>query len=162
MCRFQLERLGYFCVDTESTPGAMVLNRTCTLKVGCWALAVLCPKTVAAAAAAAGTLLGMCQGGCRHGVSTHAVCSQWAVQLWWLGHPRHASRPSVCKPAHGVLHFGMLLCIAAVQAIHANNWVAARASGFYALITAPLAPWPPFFAPQESFPKQTAAKGGRK
>ncbi len=32
--RFQLERLGYFCVDTESTPGAMVLNRTCTLKVG--------------------------------------------------------------------------------------------------------------------------------
>ncbi|PRW56443.1 glutamine--tRNA ligase [Chlorella sorokiniana] len=30
--RFQLERLGYFCVDTESTPRAMVLNRTCTLK----------------------------------------------------------------------------------------------------------------------------------
>lgn len=35
LCRFQLERLGYFCVDTESAPGAMVLNRTCTLKVRC-------------------------------------------------------------------------------------------------------------------------------
>lgn len=31
-CRFQLERLGYFCVDPDSKPGALVLNRTCTLK----------------------------------------------------------------------------------------------------------------------------------
>lgn len=31
-CRFQLERLGYFCVDIDSSPGALVLNRTCTLK----------------------------------------------------------------------------------------------------------------------------------
>lgn len=30
--RFQLERLGYFCADPDSTPGALVLNRTCTLK----------------------------------------------------------------------------------------------------------------------------------
>lgn len=29
---FQLERLGYFCVDPDSTPGRLVLNRTCTLK----------------------------------------------------------------------------------------------------------------------------------
>lgn len=100
----------------------------------------------------------MCQGGCRPAVSTHAVCSQWAVQLWWLRHPRHASRPSVCKPAHGVLHFGMLLCIAAVQAIHANNWVAGRASGLYALITAPLAPWPPFCAAGE-LPQADSGQG---
>ena len=31
-CRFQLERLGYFCVDPDSAPGALVLNRTCTLR----------------------------------------------------------------------------------------------------------------------------------
>lgn len=30
--RFQLERLGYFCADIDSAPGALVLNRTCTLK----------------------------------------------------------------------------------------------------------------------------------
>lgn len=30
--RFQLERLGYFCADPDSRPGALVLNRTCTLK----------------------------------------------------------------------------------------------------------------------------------
>ena len=30
--RFQFERLGYFCVDTESKPGAPVFNRTVTLK----------------------------------------------------------------------------------------------------------------------------------
>ena len=30
--RFQLERLGYFCVDKDSTEGHLVLNRTCTLK----------------------------------------------------------------------------------------------------------------------------------
>jgi glutaminyl-tRNA synthetase len=30
--RFQLERMGYFCVDRESTPDRMVLNRTLTLK----------------------------------------------------------------------------------------------------------------------------------
>lgn len=30
--RFQLERLGYFCVDTDSSAGGLVLNRTCTLK----------------------------------------------------------------------------------------------------------------------------------
>lgn len=30
--RFQLERLGYFCVDSDSKPGALVLNRTCTLR----------------------------------------------------------------------------------------------------------------------------------
>ena len=29
---FQLERLGYFCVDPDSTPGHLVLNRTCLLK----------------------------------------------------------------------------------------------------------------------------------
>ncbi len=30
--RFQLERLGYFCVDPDSAKGGLVLNRTCTLK----------------------------------------------------------------------------------------------------------------------------------
>lgn len=30
--RFQLERLGYFAVDPDSTDGRLVLNRTCTLK----------------------------------------------------------------------------------------------------------------------------------
>ncbi|GIL78897.1 hypothetical protein Vretimale_110 [Volvox reticuliferus] len=30
--RFQFERLGYFAVDPESTPGALVFNRTVTLK----------------------------------------------------------------------------------------------------------------------------------
>ena len=31
-CRFQLERLGYFCVDPDSAAGRLVLNRTCALK----------------------------------------------------------------------------------------------------------------------------------
>ena len=30
--RFQFERLGYFCVDTDTTPGQPVFNRTVTLK----------------------------------------------------------------------------------------------------------------------------------
>ena len=30
--RFQFERLGYFCVDPDSRPDALVLNRTVTLK----------------------------------------------------------------------------------------------------------------------------------
>jgi glutaminyl-tRNA synthetase len=30
--RFQFERLGYFCVDRDSKPGAVVFNRTVTLK----------------------------------------------------------------------------------------------------------------------------------
>ena len=30
--RFQFERLGYFCVDTDSAPGALVFNRTVTLR----------------------------------------------------------------------------------------------------------------------------------
>ena len=30
--RFQFERLGYFCVDEDSSPGAPVFNRTATLK----------------------------------------------------------------------------------------------------------------------------------
>jgi len=30
--RFQLERLGYFCIDPDSRPGALVLNRTATLR----------------------------------------------------------------------------------------------------------------------------------
>ena len=30
--RYQLERLGYFCVDPDSAPGRLVLNRTVTLK----------------------------------------------------------------------------------------------------------------------------------
>ena len=30
--RFQFERLGYFCIDPDSTPGAPVLNRTVTLR----------------------------------------------------------------------------------------------------------------------------------
>jgi glutaminyl-tRNA synthetase len=34
--RVQFERLGYFCVDRESTPGKLVWNRTVTLKDG-WA-----------------------------------------------------------------------------------------------------------------------------
>jgi len=34
--RVQFERLGYFCVDRDSAPGAMVFNRTVTLKDG-WA-----------------------------------------------------------------------------------------------------------------------------
>ena len=29
---FQFERLGYFCVDPESTPERLVFNRTATLK----------------------------------------------------------------------------------------------------------------------------------
>ena len=32
MSRYQLERLGYFCVDADSTPDALVFNRTVTLK----------------------------------------------------------------------------------------------------------------------------------
>ena len=30
--RFQLERLGYYCVDPDSAPGSLVLNRTATLR----------------------------------------------------------------------------------------------------------------------------------
>jgi glutaminyl-tRNA synthetase len=30
--RFQFERLGYFCVDPDSAAGALVFNRTVTLK----------------------------------------------------------------------------------------------------------------------------------
>jgi glutaminyl-tRNA synthetase len=30
--RFQFERLGYFCVDTDSTPGKLVFNRTVSLR----------------------------------------------------------------------------------------------------------------------------------
>jgi len=30
--RYQFERLGYFCVDTDSKPGAPVFNRTVALK----------------------------------------------------------------------------------------------------------------------------------
>ncbi len=30
--RYQFERLGYFCVDADSTPGRLVFNRTVTLK----------------------------------------------------------------------------------------------------------------------------------
>jgi len=30
--RFQFERMGYFCVDTDSRPGALVFNRTVTLR----------------------------------------------------------------------------------------------------------------------------------
>jgi glutaminyl-tRNA synthetase len=30
--RFQFERVGYFCVDPDSKPGALVFNRTITLK----------------------------------------------------------------------------------------------------------------------------------
>ena len=30
--RYQFERLGYFCVDPDSTPGAPVFNRTVALK----------------------------------------------------------------------------------------------------------------------------------
>jgi len=30
--RFQFERLGYFCVDPDSKPGAQVFNRTVALK----------------------------------------------------------------------------------------------------------------------------------
>ena len=29
---FQFERLGYFCVDPDTTPGRLVFNRTVTLK----------------------------------------------------------------------------------------------------------------------------------
>ncbi len=32
MERFQFERLGYFCVDPDSTPGSPVFNRTVALK----------------------------------------------------------------------------------------------------------------------------------
>ncbi|KAK9818383.1 hypothetical protein WJX72_011738 [[Myrmecia] bisecta] len=38
--RFQLERLGFFCVDLDSKPGALVLNRTCTLKESAFAASV--------------------------------------------------------------------------------------------------------------------------
>jgi glutaminyl-tRNA synthetase len=30
--RYQFERLGYFCVDSDSTPDKMVFNRTVTLR----------------------------------------------------------------------------------------------------------------------------------
>jgi glutaminyl-tRNA synthetase len=30
--RFQFERLGYFCVDPDTTPERLVLNRTITLR----------------------------------------------------------------------------------------------------------------------------------
>jgi glutaminyl-tRNA synthetase len=30
--RYQFERLGYFCVDPDSRPGALVFNRTVSLK----------------------------------------------------------------------------------------------------------------------------------
>lgn len=30
--KFQFERLGYFCVDTDSRPGSLVFNRTVTLR----------------------------------------------------------------------------------------------------------------------------------
>ena len=30
--RFQFQRLGYFCVDKDSKPGALVFNRTVGLK----------------------------------------------------------------------------------------------------------------------------------
>ncbi len=32
LSRYQFERLGYFCVDPDSTPGGLVFNRTATLK----------------------------------------------------------------------------------------------------------------------------------
>jgi glutaminyl-tRNA synthetase len=32
MTRYQFERLGYFCVDSDSAPGKLVFNRTATLK----------------------------------------------------------------------------------------------------------------------------------
>jgi glutaminyl-tRNA synthetase len=34
--RFQFERLGYFCVDPDSRPGAIVFNRAVTLKQAPW------------------------------------------------------------------------------------------------------------------------------
>ena len=30
--RYQFERMGYFCADSDSTPDHLVFNRTCTLK----------------------------------------------------------------------------------------------------------------------------------
>jgi glutaminyl-tRNA synthetase len=30
--RYQFERLGYFCVDRDSSPGKLVMNRTVALK----------------------------------------------------------------------------------------------------------------------------------
>ena len=50
--RYQFERLGYFCVDPDSTPGRLVFNRTVTLK-DTWARieqtrmrqAAVCPGT---------------------------------------------------------------------------------------------------------------------
>ena len=30
--RFQFERMGYFCADLDSKPGALVFNRTATLR----------------------------------------------------------------------------------------------------------------------------------
>ncbi|MEN6578451.1 MAG: glutamine--tRNA ligase, partial [Phycisphaerales bacterium] len=32
LSRYQFERLGYFCVDPDTTPGKLVFNRTVTLK----------------------------------------------------------------------------------------------------------------------------------
>lgn len=31
-CRYQFERLGYFCVDPDSTPEKLVFNRTVSLR----------------------------------------------------------------------------------------------------------------------------------
>ena len=41
--RFQFERLGYFCVDPDSKPGAPVFNRTVSL-VDTWAKIVKSQK----------------------------------------------------------------------------------------------------------------------
>ena len=30
--RFQFERVGYFCIDIESRPGALIFNRTVSLR----------------------------------------------------------------------------------------------------------------------------------
>jgi glutaminyl-tRNA synthetase len=42
--RFQFERIGYFCVDPDTQPGALVFNRTITLK-DTWASMVKKGKT---------------------------------------------------------------------------------------------------------------------
>ncbi|MBL9019729.1 MAG: glutamine--tRNA ligase/YqeY domain fusion protein [Myxococcales bacterium] len=57
--RFQLERVGYFVVDPDTTPGALVLNRTITLRGEAVKAAVANAQlTVGVSVSAAGTVSG--------------------------------------------------------------------------------------------------------
>ena len=125
----------------------MVLNRTCTLKVGCLA------RADAAVAMQCAPMLWAVTG--QHSCGGSTVPGM-------LHGPRCADRPmGFCT-----LECSRALCAVQVQR---NNWEGAfQMPGLQVERQAPmrslLPSWPPgpLFALQESFPKQTAAKGGRK